>query len=205
MTKAKSVGAKREAKRGRPRKEGVIREANGRASRKGTQYVIPPEKQAAARRVVLEARCRLMGWAINRDNLEAALAEHLGCHAGRALHGHPGLAGLWDTIKRIRAVYARYWAVHGLPTPFAKSASLVAMPEPIGSDGVEVDSGWDDRPIEEKSRTSTAAMMRIEGVLMLSRSRAAVKATVLCDEPVRDRPALIAALMAVEADMAGGK
>lgn len=201
MTKAKSVGQKR---RGPKKREGVSREANGRASRQGTQYAIPQEKRDAARRVVLERRCRLMGWPINRDMLVEAAAPHLGCNVGRALHGHPGLAGLWGAAQHIRAVYARYWAVHGLPNPFPQSASLTAMPEPIGSDGVEVDSGWDDRPIEEKSRASTAAMMRIEGFLLAVGCAPEVKASVLRDEPVRDRARLVASLLAVEAYLSGG-
>ncbi len=216
---AEGVGAP-ERKRGRPPKEGVVRTESGRISRAGQYQArpVPPEKAAAARRVVADARCQLMGWAIPDDVIAAAamrsmaLAPHLGCNAGRALHDLPDAdrAALWGELARVRQTYARYWAVHGLPVPFPQSVAMAMLPEAAGSDGVEIGghpgdgAGYDDRSVEERSRCATSAMMEIEGVLM-SVGAVSVKGAILRDEAVKDRALLVRALLAVERVMKEGK
>lgn len=208
MTKARTKGAKREAKRrGRPPKEGVVREPSGRVSRKGTQYAPPPERRDAIVAVALSARCKAMGWPDSAEARELAKMPHIGCEAGRAIHDlrDPERAEMWGAIRRMRAVYARYAAILGLPAPFPASAALTAMPEPVGSDGVEVDHAeYDPRPIEDRARSAVSAMMRIEGVIMTAGVAAAVKAAVLRDEPVKDRASLVRGLLAIAADFEKG-
>lgn len=181
---------------GRPKIEGVARLANERISRAAP---IPPEKADAARRVVTEARCKAMGWPNGPEWRDLALAEHLGCEAGRAIHDLPSAdrAALWEVIKTIRRVYTRYWVVHGLPMPYPDALSLAMLPEQVTSDNLSEAAIYDDRTIEEKSRASTTAMMRLEGVLMTYRVSALVKSVVLRDERPPSISALVLAMLVV--------
>ena len=199
--------------RGRPKKEGVEREpGTGRPSRKGTQVYKPkpltPEQQAANRRTVMEQRCKAMGWEVNEANCDLARSDYLGCNAGRALHDldKQNRDELWEIVQRIRSTYARYWSIHGLPSPFAKGASMAVVPEGFGSDGVEIDvspSEYDDRTIEEKSRASTNAMMSIDGALTVAGRARELKEILLLDYPVTDRPHFVRAMLGVEAHLRG--
>jgi hypothetical protein len=189
MTKAKTVGQR---KRGRPRKEGARDQKTGRLARGSA------ERREEAQRAVAIVRCKAMGWDITIDNMRRALADHLGCNAGRAIDAHGQRPELWAAIKAIRAVYARYWQAIGAPPPYAKVALLTYLPEPFGSDDVDV-STWDDRTEVERVKAATAAMMRMEQALGMAGEgvRAEIKGVVLMDEPVRSVARLLAGLKAV--------
>ncbi|MFO1144673.1 MAG: hypothetical protein U1E59_20315 [Amaricoccus sp.] len=142
--------------------------------------------------------------------LASARDPWFGCAAGRAIATTPDLRRiladrsldvptLWDTIQRIRGVYARYWHAIGAPSPYAAGMNLELLPEEFGSDGVEIDGDWDDRSEEEKVRSATGAMMHMEGVLGRAGNGVAseVKSVVLGDEPVRHMARFLAGLAAV--------
>jgi hypothetical protein len=187
MTKARTVGGKR---RGRPRKDGPRVPGSNRLSR------VAHETREEAQRAAAQARCRLMGWPDTPENRKRALADHMGCTAGRAIDGHPDRADLWAAIKLVAATYARYWRAIGAPPPYAKAARLTYLPDILGSDGVEA-SRWDDRSEEERVRAATAAMMRVEQALGMVGAAAEVKGVVLADEPVRDFARFVAGLRRV--------
>lgn len=141
--------------------------------------------------------------------LDAARAPWNGCPAGRAIATSvPALKAvlpdmdvptLWDAIQRVRSVYARWYQAIGAPDPNPHGMNLELLPEEFGSDGVEVDGGWDDRTEEERVKAATAAMMYLEGVLGRAGYGVAVevKAVVLRDEAVRHVDRLIVGLAAV--------
>lgn len=141
--------------------------------------------------------------------LDTARAPWFGCPAGRAIATVPRLKiavadapdvpTLWDAVQRIRAVYARYLHAIGAPDPNPHGMDLELMPEEFGSDGVEVDGGWDDRTEEERVKDATRAMMHMEGVLGSAGEGvlAEVKAVVLRDQQVRRIDRLIAGLVVV--------
>lgn len=191
MTKARTKAKRR---RGRPRKDGAPRDPSGRISR------IKPERREAAQRTVALARCNLMGWPATAENMKTALEDHMGCTAGRAIHFEPQeeRAALWAAIKRVRAVYVRYWSVIGAPPPYAKAAMLAYLPETFGSDGVEA-TAWDDRSDAERARSAGNAMMALEQALSMAGAGVAneVKGVVLFDRPVGDRERLLAGLRAL--------
>lgn len=202
MTKAKTVGAKRRSKGGRPRKEGP-RQPNGQPSRAG--------HREAAKRVNIIARCKLLGWLPRTDEdgretmmptaemAKRASAPHMGFSAGRATDGEPDGPKLWEAARRIYAVYHRYWQSIGAPSPYAKAAKVELMPEPFGSEGVEV-VPYDDRTEEEKCKAAANAMMRVETVLGMAGEGVAreVKSVVLGDEAVRDKARLLSGLRALD-------
>lgn len=127
--------------------------------------------------------------------------QHMGCNAGRAIHGEPDQADLWQAIQRIRAVHAAWWRAIGAPWPYPQAINLMVAPERFGSEGVEVDARADLRTDAEKARDAANAMMRLEGEMGRAGPYAAsmVKAVVLGDEPVRDRSAFLRGLRSVEA------
>jgi len=142
---------------------------------------------------------------------EAARMPWMGCNAGRAVATVPELRKatdldvptLWAAVTRIRSVYTRYWAVNGIPPPYAKGMNLELEPEPFGSDDVDVtDGGWDDRTEEQRVKAATAAMMHLEHLLGMAGQgvTAETKGVVLGDEPVRSLPRLLAGLAAVARD-----
>jgi len=130
-----------------------------------------------------------------------------GCPAGRA--AAVGLASmkpadldmpmLWEAIQRVRAVYSRYWQAIGAPSPNPRGMDLELLPEEFGSDGVQVDGGWDDRSERERVEAATNAMMHMERVLGMAGYGVSVevKAVVLRDEQCRHVDRLIAGLAAV--------
>lgn len=179
-------------KRGRPRKEGPRVPGSDRLSR------VNRERQQDAQRQVSLARCRIMGWDYTPENQKRALADHLGCNAGRAIDGERDRTELWAAVKLIITTYTRYWLSIGAPQPYAKAAMLTYLPEILGSDGVEA-STWDDRTEEQKVKGAAAAMMRIEQALGSAGYGVAaeVKGVVLQDAPVRDYGKLIAGLRSV--------
>jgi hypothetical protein len=138
-----------------------------------------------------------MGWEITLGNLKLALADHMGCTAGRAIDHEPDQtrAELWNAIKRIRAVFNRYWIAIGAPPPYAKAAMMAYLPDALGTDGVEA-STWDSRSQEEKIRAAVTAMMHIERVLGMAGYGVAseVKQVVLYDAKVLDYAKLVAGL-----------
>lgn len=140
--------------------------------------------------------------------LREIAAPWFGCPAGRAIASAPALksdlAGmdvptLWDACQRVRAVYARYLAAIAAPSPYAAGMNLELMPEEFGSDGVEVDGGWDARTEDERVKDATRAMMHLDQVLGMAGEGvlAEVKAVVLRDEAVRHLDRLIVGLAAV--------
>jgi hypothetical protein len=139
-----------------------------------------------------------MGWPDTALCRDMALAEHLGCEAGRALHDLPvaDRAGLWEAVKVIRRVYATYWAVHGLPAPVPQPSSIAMLADmPECDDGPSGPAQYDSRTIEERSQAATSAMMRVEGLLLRTRYASAVKSAVLRDEDVRSRADLVLGLV----------
>ena len=76
---------------------------------------------------------------------------------------------------------------------------LELLPEEFGSDGVQVDGGWDDRSERERVDAATNAMMHMERVLGMAGYGVSVevKAVVLRDEQCRHVDRLIAGLAAV--------
>ena len=142
--------------------------------------------------------------------LDTARAPWFGCSAGRAISQTPAIRlaladkaldvqTLWDAVQRVRAIYARYWHAIGAPSPYARGMNLELMPEEFGSDGVEVEGGWDDRTEEERVKAATDAMMHLEGVLGMAGYGVAseVKAVVLGDQTVKHLDRLLAGLAAV--------
>lgn len=135
-------------------------------------------------------------------------AEHMGCEAGRALEmavesgelARADLPALWEAVRRVRAIYATYWRAIGAPPPYAATAGLTVLPEPWGSEGVEIGVGvaYDARSEVERVRDATAAMMWAEGVLGMAGAGVAaeVKRVVLYDGAVRDRAAYLRGLRA---------
>lgn len=190
MTKARTQGEITRRKRGRPRKDGP-RQPNGQPSR------ISQERQEEAQRTVALGRCRIMGWEPTAENVKRALADHMGCTAGRAIDHEPAeaRAELWAAIKRIGQTFARYWQAIGAPPPYAKAAMLAYLPEPTGSDGVEA-SRWDDRSEQERVRAAADAMMHMEGRLRVAGAAAEVKAVVLHDADVQDYERFVRGLKA---------
>jgi hypothetical protein len=206
MTKARTVGAKR---RGRPRKEGP-RQPNGEPSR------IAPERRDEAQRTVAIARCNLMCWWPSPENQKRALADHMGCTAGRALEmladaGHEDvqkLAGfklqftdipeLWAAVEHVMATHFRYWKAIGAPAPYANGAWPKYINDALGTAGVDV-SRWDDRSDEEKVKSASNAMMWLEQQLRSTGYGVAteVKQVVLHDAKVLDYAKLVAGLRSV--------
>jgi hypothetical protein len=144
--------------------------------------------------------------------LDTAKSPWYGCPAGRAIAKVPALAlalkdvpnvpTLWQAIQRVRGVYQRYLNAIGAPSPNAAGMNLELLPEEFGTDGVEVDSGWDWRPEEERVKAATDAMMHMDGVLGRAGYGvlAEVKAVVLRDQAVRRIDRLIVGLAAVVKD-----
>lgn len=144
--------------------------------------------------------------------LDAAKSPWFGCPAGRAIATVPSLSlalkdvpdvpTLWEAVQRVRNVYTRYLAAIGAPNPNPAGMNMELMPEEFGSDGVEVDAGWDDRTEEERVKAATSAMMHMEGVLGRAGEGvlAEVKAVVLRDQAVRRIDRLIVGLAAVAKD-----
>lgn len=142
--------------------------------------------------------------------LDAARAPWFGCNAGRAISQAPALRlvladktldvpTLWDAVQRVRSIYTRYWHAIGAPSPYPSGMNLELLPEEFGSDGVEVEGGWDDRTEEERVKAATDAMMHLEGVLGMAGYGVAaeVKSVVLGDQPVKHLARLLAGLAAV--------
>ena len=140
---------------------------------------------------------------------ETARAPWNGCNAGRAIGQVPALKAaiadapdvtkLWESVMRVRSVYARYWSAIGAPPPQAATLNLMVPHEPFGSDGVEVDTAYDCRTDEERVKDATTAMMHMEWILGCAGEGVAgeVKHVVLHDEPVRHLVRLIVGLVAV--------
>ena len=205
MTKA--TGKKRWGKaRGRPRKEGADRHPEtGRITR------VKPARAEENKRAVIIARCKIMGWLprLNREGIPTYLPTAdmamrasqpwMGCPAGRAIEGEPSevRAELWEAVKRVSAVYWRYWLAIGAPPPYAKSAALAYLPESLGSEGVEA-SEWDDRSEQEKVEAATRAMMKLEQALGMAGEGVAaeVKGVVLAEAEVGDYRRLVKGLRA---------
>ena len=163
MAGARTKGEKRRQKKNRPKNEIVLREPNGRASRKGTQYAIPKERQESAKRVVLSARARLLGKDQSRMSLDAVDRPWLGCNAGCFISDEPDVADLWQAIKDIRKIRANYLRAISAPDEHAKGAMLAVLPEPA-----EVrpdDAPADLRTETEKADAAIAAWEKIMGTL----------------------------------------
>lgn len=195
MTKARTVGQKKRG-RGRPKKEGVDREPNGRAVRSTARR---DDAQATA----LSARSRILGVPEPTDPVERKAwrarfrAEHMGCVAGRAIDQEPDCAELWTAIKAIASVYARWHRSIGA-VPYPKAAKL-EIAEEIRQDGVDVSEQADLRTDEERARAAANAMMWMEQILGSAGYGVAsqVKATVLQDEAPHHRDRYLVGLRAV--------
>lgn len=163
MTKAKSVGEKKRAKKNRPDTEKIEREPNGRASRKGLQYQIPKEKQEAAKRVVLSARARHLGKEQSRAMLDIVDRPWMGCAAGVAIADEPDVSDLWQTIKDIRRLRASYLRAIAAPDEHAHGAMLTVMPEKF--EARDDDGPIDLRTEEERARSAIAAWEGLVSIL----------------------------------------
>ena len=205
MTKARTTGAKRRARKGgRPLKPGP-RQPNGQPRRSRSA------ERDAARKANIVARCKAMGWLPRvgddgsttyeptKEMAKRAEEPHLGCNAGRAVDAEKDRPALWAAITRIRLVYARWWQSIGAPPPYPKSVMLACIPEQFGSDGVVTDRQWDDRSEPERNRAAANAMMAVEQVLGMAGEgvRDEVKVVVLGDGRVRSMDRYLRGLRAI--------
>ena len=159
----------------------------------------PPREDAT--RVVIDARLRLAGKADTPDNRKDMRSQMRGCSIGRALQARGGedMPDLWQAVQHMRRTDAAYRGVHGLPSPHAKVAGILA-PTDVMETSAEAPPA-DLRSVEEKSRAATSAYMAVQGWLDYTDKHAAScakAATVFApDEPIRDLPAVIRALQCV--------
>lgn len=202
MTKARTVTQARKSRRGGRQRQAGKRQPNGQLARPRR------EEREAAQRAAIVARCIALGWLPHPDGsmmptadmAQRAAEPHMGCPAGRAIDGHKDRPRLWEAVKRIRAVYAAYWRAIGAPPPYARGMNMGVLPDPWGSEGVEV-VRLDTRSEEERIKAATSAMMHMEGVLGATGAIAEVKRVVLStEEPVRDMGRFLAGLQAVVED-----
>lgn len=212
MTKARTVSAKRRIRR-IPRKAilDCERQPNGQPAR------IRSAEREEAMRASTVARCKVLGilpratadgpsYVPTADMVKRVGPPWMGCTAGRAIEAETDRAELWEAIKRVRQVYTTYWRTTGIPSPYAKIGALASIPDAFGSDGVEIGDRkvTDIRSIEDRVKSATAAMMRMETILGMAGYGVAheVKRVVLSfreEEGVKDQSRYFLGLRAVVA------
>jgi len=206
MTKARTKGAKREAKRrGRPPKEGVVREPSGRVSRNPEATI---ERKDKAMKPAIEARCRQAGMdpdVIRRtlgkaaaDKVLAAAADYVrqpwaGCIARRRIAGEDDVAELWQVISAIRATRRAYLTAINAPADYGATASL-----PVSTDTLTGDAAIDvsKRTVDLRSEEERAHDARRRWCDLLNAMQAPSK-----DE--RGFQGLIMAVVINDAEVAG--
>lgn len=202
ITKAKSKGARKAAKKARGQfdlAETPKREKSGRS------YRAPDQTDARADQ--LKARCRQRGLTANAENRRKMSAPWNGLPEGAAIEnasGEEARQRLWSASQHILKTWLAYYRAHGMPSPYAKCMSILAP-----TDAMEADASTpprDDRTDEEKQRASVSAKMQIEGWLGRISAFAAgeCKQVVLGGRDVKDEAGLLAALRVV-ADGLDGK
>ena len=114
----------------------------------------------------LRQRCKMMGWRPTDENLIKAKADHLECLAGIALEKAGFNRDLWETMKEIRGVYMRSFAMMGV-CPHAQNGHPQIIPSKADIQGHEPVNPLLD-PIQREARdiASKESMRRIDAQLL---------------------------------------
>lgn len=192
ITKAKSKGARKAAKKARgqfdlaetPRKQSDGKTRRSRADKD-------------ARTDQLDARCRQRGEAPSADARRKMLAPWNGFPEGAAIESARNEAAkqrLWSASQHILKTWLAYYRAHGMPSPYAKCMSILVPPDRNEADASTPPR--DDRTDAEKQRASVSAKMQVEGWLGRISAFAAseCKQVVLGGRDVKDEAGLLAAL-----------
>lgn len=158
-------------------------------------------------RKTLETRCRHMNVKVAPDTLRDARGPWWGCHAGKAMAksvtDHDQRIALWDAICHMRRVQVDFDRSIGAPDRHAQCLRLLLPLEPMEADSTT--PPLDERSLQERQRDAEAALMRLEGWLGYTDSRAAsqAKRAVVDDVEVKDAEGLLSALRCVSDGLNG--
>lgn len=205
MTKARSKGAKRRAKKAMAGCE--LAPVKRRAKQgKARMSEIEARRDLTAQTDQLKARARQVGCQPTEAALRDLKAPWWGCNAGRAMACavEPNeRAELWDAIQHMRRVTLTYDRAIGAPHRHAICMRLLAPSETFEADANT--PPVDDRSDEERQRHAVAALNTLMSWLgMVDRiTSKRARDCVLDDAPAYDVVGLIATLRCVADGMKG--
>lgn len=213
MTKAKSKGAKRRAKKAKlppltpDAFDAMVAPIERRLKRgKARMKELDARRDLTAQADQLKARARQVGCAPTEAALRDLKAPWWGCSAGRAMAGavEPNeRAELWDAIQHMRRVTLTYDRAIGAPHRHAVCMRLLAPSETFEADATT--PPVDDRSDEERQEHAVAAYNTLMSWLCrvdrITSKRA--RDCVLDDAPAYDSTGLVATLRCVADGMKG--
>ena len=165
--------------------------------------------------LALEHRCRALGVAPTRANLDAARSPMAGCEAGRAVMTLAPLLpspltadDLWQAIQHIRRVTVRFHRAIGAPAPHAKGMRMPEVPDEWPADVEESPVARAAAvPLTEAEEAERAinAWSNLDQWLLAAgdAARREVRAVVIEDRAPKDPRHLFAGLVQVACEMKG--